>query len=340
MRRKLLILTKSDSKGASTRYRAHQYLPHLKDAGFEAKVVPPAPPGRGILRPIHRMKEESRLLRQAGEADVILIQKRLVSARLVMNLAKLGKPVVFDFDDAIFTSPKGDWSSLTRSRVRKRLTAILQASCLVLAGNRYLAEFAGRWARRVEVLPTAIDLTRYRLKAVFGAAELTLGWMGSQVNHRYLDLLQSPLSALVREMPQVSLTVVSDKDYSLPGLRVKNLRWSEATEIEDLLSFDIGLMPLEDTEWTRGKCGLKALQYMAAGLPAVCSAVGVNGEIIEDKQDGFLCRSDADWKSALSQLASDPALRAEVGRRGRAKVEQRYSVDRIGKRLVDLLSSL
>jgi len=338
--RQVLFLTMADQRGASSRYRVYQHLPALKAAGFETVVVPPRERGSSITRPFRRMHEESRLLSKAKEADLIFIQKRLFSTGFIERLLRFPKPLVFDFDDSIFTSPRGDWSAVTKARVTARLAKVLRGSSLVVAGNRYLAEFAKAYARNVKILPTAIDLSRYQTNSNTKSSGLTLGWIGNQVNQRYLDLLRNLFLRLADEVPGLRLVVVSDKDYATPGIMVENRRWSDSTEVDDLASFDIGLMPLEKDEWTLGKCGVKALQYMAASIPAVCSAVGANLDIIDNGIDGFLCESESDWRQAITCLASDPSLRATIGARGRAKVQRSYSTHEISPQLVDLLVSL
>lgn len=339
MRRKILFLTIADRMGASSRYRVFNYLPMLEAEGFQSEVIVPALKGKGVHRILGRRDEESHLLQRAKEADLIFIQKRLFTAGFIDRLRRTRIPIVFDFDDAIYTSPKGDWSAITRSKVRRRLAKVLSGSDAVIAGNRHLSDFACKYNERVEVLPSAIDLTHYRLKEQPGEGNLVLGWMGSKVNHPYLASLESMFRELSKENLPLTLRVVSDLDFELTAIPVENRRWSEETELEDLLSFDIGLMPLADDEWTQGKCALKALQYMAAGLPAVCSAVGANHDVIEHGRDGFLCRRDSDWTQALVQLAKDKDLRRDMGRRARRTVEKSFSTREIGHRLVELLRS-
>jgi glycosyltransferase involved in cell wall biosynthesis len=190
------------------------------------------------------------------------------------------------------------------------------------------------------VLPTAVEIARYRIKADGESDGVRLGWIGSRVNHRYLALLTPVLQRLGKETPRLRLVVVSDEDYAAEGVAVENRRWSEETEVEDLLTFDVGLMPLADDEWTRGKCALKALQYMAVGVPAVCAAVGANTDVVEHGVDGFLCASEEQWYETLARLARDPRLRREIGRKGRAKVERGYAAENVGARLVALLDGI
>lgn len=339
MSRKLLMLPISDRRGASARYRVYQFETALRAAGFDLHIEPPAPKGKGLSRVMNRRREERRFLGLAKEADVVFIQKRLLSCGFVDGLAGTGKPIVFDFDDAIFTSAHKTRSATTRRRVLLRLKRVLEVSSLVLAGNRYLAEFAGEHARHVEIVPTSVDVERYPVKEHAAIDPVVLGWTGSSATQPYLDLIAPVLEDAVNEM-RLKFVVVSDGEYGLPGVDIDCRRWSEETEMDDLLNFDIGLMPLVDNEWTRGKCALKALQYMAAGIPPVCEAVGAAREIIDHGEDGFLCESHEEWNDAIRQLAGDASLRAEIGRKGRAKVEDRFSLRGTGERLAQLLQGL
>ncbi|MFH0953792.1 MAG: glycosyltransferase family 4 protein [Verrucomicrobiota bacterium] len=333
--RRILVLPVSGPRGSSARYRAYQLLPVLRDSGFHVEVVPPAE-RRPTLRQI---SEESYLLHRAEHVDLVLIQKRLFPMGFIRRLAALGKPVVFDFDDALFASP--DHRSLAdRLWVRARLGGVLKAAACVIAGNRYLADYAAARARRVEVLPTCVDVRRYQEKNDYAGRGLNLGWIGSHVTRRHLDALQPVLAELSPKISGMQLTVVSDEAFSMRGVNVAYRVWSPDDETEAIRAFDVGLMPLQDSAWTRGNCGLKALQYMAAGVPVVCSAVGANPDLVESGVDGFLCRTDNEWREAVLRLAADPALRRDVGLRGRAKVEQLYSVEVVGRRLAELLSSI
>lgn len=336
-KKKILFLTISGRNGASSRYRVYQFLPSLEAAGFEPRVIPPAPRSRGMARLFAGIREEKGLLRAASECDTVFIQKRLFGTGFIGRLRELGRTIIFDYDDSIFTSPAGDWSFLTRARVAARLKTILGAADIVVAGNRFLADYATAvGARRAEVLPTAVDVSRYAMKE-HKAGPVTLGWIGSSVNHRYLDGLSGVLPLICGSYSGTRLLVVSDRDYEMDGVTVENRRWSEAREAADILDMDIGLMPLADDGWTRGKCALKALQYMACGVPPVCSAVGANNEVIAHGVDGFLATGTLDWRDGLEGLIRSPERRNAVGIAARRKVETGYSLGVYAGRLAGLL---
>ena len=340
MRAHILFLTQSGPRGASSRYRVYQFVPSLQEAGFDVRVLCRATPtGRGVGRLWGNVKEEAEILRAARGADLVFVQKRLFRTNFVKRLRAGSRRLVFDFDDAIFTSPEGTWSNSTRRRVGKRLDAILGNADMTIAGNGFLAEYARVRTQRVEVLPTVIDIGKYATKKHRDSGAPVIGWIGNSVNHRYLDALSDILPGVSNAIPNSRLLVVSDKDYAMSGMKVENRRWSEQSEAGDLLDMDVGIMPLDDDEWTRGKCALKALQYMAAGLPVVCSAVGANREVVTDGVDGYLASRPDDWRDALAALLTSLDRRSRMGRAGREKAEAQYSIDACVPRLVALLRS-
>jgi glycosyltransferase involved in cell wall biosynthesis len=198
---------------------------------------------------------------------------------------------------------------------------------LVIAGNRYLKEQTQAWNPRVEVLPTPLDTASYVSRPVMPErGEVVLGWIGSRGTLKYLYDIAPALEELGRRFPKLKLKIVADDFFSLEHLEIVRKPWSAADELADLHSFDIGLMPLRDDEWTRGKCGFKLLQCMAVGLPVVCSPVGMNTEIVTDGREGFWATTQEEWTEHLSRLIVDAGLRQAMGRQGRQKIEQTYSL--------------
>jgi glycosyltransferase involved in cell wall biosynthesis len=339
IRRHILALPVSGPRGTSARYRLYQFIPTLKASGFHVEVICPSERAPRLASSRGSRAEELYLRDRARSADLVFIQKRLFPHPLLRRMATLGKPFVFDFDDALFTSPQPQ-SLMAGLQTRARLAGALKAAACVIAGNNYLADFARARARRVELLPTCVDVHRYRAKTEFASRGLNLGWIGARENQDQLATLQPVLAELSPRIPGMRLTVISDEYAVMDGVEVVNHIWSPEDETEAIGAFDIGLMPIKDTAWNRGKCGLKILQYMAAGVPPVCSAMGANLDIIQPGVDGFLCRSPSDWRDAILRLAGDSALRREVSFRARAKVEKLYSTDVIGRKLIDLLNSI
>jgi glycosyltransferase involved in cell wall biosynthesis len=233
------------------------------------------------------------------------------------------KPVVLEFDDAIF---------LTFAHRGKLERACARAD-LVIVGNRFLEAFAAAHARRVVVIPTTVDPARY------GGSHrprrppdgvLRVGWIGLRYNFPYLRLLARPLARLAADGLRVELRVISsaapDLGPEARGVPVVHRPWSEATEADEVSACDVGVMPLPETPWAEGKCGLKLLQFMAASRPVIASPVGVNTALVEDGRNGLLAADEAGWEAALRRLHGDPALALRLGAAGRLTVEQHYSV--------------
>jgi glycosyltransferase involved in cell wall biosynthesis len=313
------VLTFGSEQAASVRYRVLQFLPFFETAGLRSVVLAPGAGGR-------------------ADYAVCWIQKKLLPMLKVRGLARRHQ-LVFDFDDAVWTSEKGERSFVTRLRIKARLNYVLRKSALVLAGNDFLAAYARRHNQRVMVVPTVLDTARYPPKQHGPGERLTLGWIGHSVNFRYLAALAPVLQQVARERP-LRLLVVADQDFALPGIQVENRRWAEESEVADILSMDVGLMPLADDEWTRGKCGFKAIQYMAAGVPAIASPVGMNRQLIADGVDGFLAADDAAWVRAITRLQGDVALRAAMGRTAREKIQAKYSLASWGPIVCGLFQDL
>jgi glycosyltransferase involved in cell wall biosynthesis len=250
--------------------------------------------------------------------------ERLVLAR---------RPYVIDLDDAIFHNYDLHRLRLVRSLYGRKIDRLLAGAALVTAGNEYLADRArAAGARRVEILPTVVDLDLYprahALRPARAPGEpLSVGWIGSPATQRYLQLLGAPLERLAREHP-VRLLVIGGRGVRLQGVEVIEVPWSQEGEVAAIGRIDVGVMPLADTPWEQGKCGYKLIQYMACGVPVVGSTVGINASLVTPGVNGSLARDAEEWSLALARLARDPALRAALGDAGRRRVEERYCVQR------------
>lgn len=278
------------------------------------------------------------LYRRMANYDAVVIQKRLFSRGELFMIRRRARRLVYDVDDAVMFNGRGE----DDKRRRSRFQAMMQAADLVVCGNEYLAAEASRDSRSVIVIPTCIDTELYhpRLRSV--AAEgnvpgpVTVGWTGSRSTNRYLSGLVPVLSPLG---DRIRLKVVSDTPegldfHALSPVPHEFVPWSAETEVSETATFDIGLMPLPDDPWTRGKCGFKALQYMALAIPAVCSPVGVNCRIIQHGETGFLADGPETWSRILDQLIGNASLRSRIGRAGRQRVEKAYALAVHGPRLV------
>ena len=264
-----------DARGASTRYRVLAHLPALRDAGIEATVRPPL--GLDAPRPLRRLWRLLDLLRDtrgAVDADALLIHRKTYPPAFATALARRGARIVFDLDDALYLPPPG---AAGAARYRRNFDATVRLAALVTCGN---AELAGRVGDAPRcVVPTPVDCARFSPDALPPPGPATLGWVGHPDNLPDLESLAGPLAELARRRPDLCLVVVSGRPPRLPGVRVEYRPWTLATEVSCFSGITVGLQPLSDTAWTRAKCAFKLLQYMALGIPAVASPVGMTREV-------------------------------------------------------------
>lgn len=336
----------------SQRYRLEQWQRPLVDLGVDLQLhhlihddVTLQAIQRSPLRPravvslLHASARRTARVLAGPAPDVWVLHREatMVGPALIERLAARRAPVIFDVDDAIWLTA-GERPSL-RERVRRpwKTDDILRLCAGVAAGNQYLADHAAAIAPNVHVVPTTIDVrgAYARQKRVDPARPYTVGWSGSAPTSLYIRALLPALAEAARHTP-FRLLVIGAQGLSHPDLEVECRPWRSATEVDDLLEMDVGLMPLPEDRFARGKCGCKALQYMGLGIPAVISPVGVNAEIVTEGENGFFATTDRDWHRALAAL-SDPELRVRLGAAARATVEERYSAETGAAKLAALL---
>lgn len=320
------------------RYRIEQWAPLLRRFGIRIAFSPfLTPAAMGVLyQPGHlAVKIRATLhgyLKRFVEAvrtppsDVVLVYREatLLGPACLEQLVARRVPVVFDFDDAIYlvgTSAVNSWSRILKWKGKTE--AICRLARHVTAGNEFLADFARRHARAVTVVPSTIDTDVYTMAARPPNTRPVLGWTGSTTTVSYLTALGPALRRL-RERQDFELRVIGG-DVRIDGVPTRCTPWQMATEVEDLRAVDVGLMPLSDDEWSRGKCGMKALQYMALGIPPVVSPVGVNATIVRDGVNGFHATTEDEWLDRLDALLRDESLRRYLGLEARKTVEESYS---------------
>lgn len=236
-------------------------------------------------------------------------------------------PVVYDFDDAIFLGGTSEANSMiAKLKMPQKIQRIIAGAAITTVGNNFLASYAKRFSRSVRLLPTTIDVDKYQPPDSRAPRSLVrLGWSGSRTTSAHLDTIRPVLVRALRELP-VELHLIGDPDFRLPtSERVTVKAWDARNEIQDIASFDIGLMPLPDDDWSRGKCGLKALQYMALEVSPVVSPVGVNTDIVSDGDNGLLASNEDEWMEAIARLVESESLRRNLGKAARETVIERYS---------------
>jgi glycosyltransferase involved in cell wall biosynthesis len=328
-------------KSPGQRYRLEQWQPLLLQFGvktrFEAFESPELNallygPGQ-IVRKIDLLAESFirriKLLKTIREYDLVYIFREatlLGPALIERRIHKLGVPIIFDFDDATFIryiSPSNGLISLLKCAGKTRTLCRIAAH--VIAGNQHLADYALRFNQNVTIVPTTIDTDKYTLKIRSAIPhQPVIGWTGSYSTLQHLDALKGTLARLAK-IEDFRLRVIGPPNFRFEGMQIDLIPWNSASEVADLRPIDIGIMPLPDNQWTRGKCACKALQYMGLGIPAVCSPVGVNSEIIQDGVNGFLAEGPDEWIEKLSRLLRSPDLRTRIGMAGRATVEAKFS---------------
>lgn len=281
--------------------------------------------------------------RELGQPDAIILQRKLLP-RFEMNLLRRrASRLIFDFDDAVWLRDSYSRKGLHDPRRSRRLQNILSRCDAVTAGNLFLADYASHWVKNglIRVIPTCVNVDRY-LQASHDRppGQATLVWIGSSSTLRGLEAIQPMLERIGEHFPGVELKLVCDRFLNLRHLPVVAEPWSEETEAAAIASSDIGISWVPDDCWSLGKCGLKILQYMAAGLPVVANPVGVQATMIRHGETGFLATTEAEWIDAIQTLAGDPALRRRMGQSGRRVVEERYSVSAGAEHWASLLNSL
>lgn len=337
------------------RFRIEQWDQHLQESGvkltyrpFETRELKAilhtggnviAKIG-GVTRNFLRRRAD---LAGVGEYDLVYLFREaalLAPPWFERKIARSGVPIVFDFDDAVFVSYKSPSNGyLSYLKFPSKTAEICRLSTHIMAGNEYLAEYARKQNPNVTIIPTTIDTDRY--KFIERAAEpetITIGWSGSFSTIQHLATIRDALQELAK-IERFRLRVIGATSYDLPGVETEAIPWRAATELDDLSPIDIGLMPLPDEDWSRGKCGLKALQYMALGIPTICSPVGVNTTIIRNGENGFLASGEVEWVDTIRQLIHSREIRNRIGRAGRETVESEYSAKVTAPRVLEVFRS-
>ncbi len=350
----VLLLTKYGPKAASCRYRFLQYLPYLSRENIHCTVSPlfddhylehKFRTGRSSFwRAGMALAARIKTLLNASTFDLVVLHCEvfpyLPPVVETFLLRWSGVPYVYDYDDAIFHNYDLHHIGLVRRLLRHKIPRVIAGGIHVLAGNEYLASFARTYNRSVEVLPTVIDMERYvPISASKGEGPFTVGWIGTPSTAPYLQYVAPALRHFC-ESRKARVILIGSGPMDLAGVHAEVEEWSKETEIQDIQRIDVGIMPLPDAPWERGKSGFKLIQYMGCGLPVVASPVGVNGEIVEHGVNGFLAESQEDWERALFTLMDDAELRGRMGREGRRKAERFYSLQVTAPRLAKVLIAL
>lgn len=343
--RVLAFVHKKPGVSPGQRFRIEQWAPHLaRKHGIEIEYAVFESPEltRILYQPGHVIEKACHLLADTWRRRTDVLSARRYDAAFVFReVALLGPamyerffralrvPFVLDFDDAIWMQSTGGAANGVFSRLRfpGKTRTIARKASAVTVGNSYLAEWASAWSSDVTVVPTTIDLSAYTLQAARPSRDpFVIVWMGSFSTLKYLEIVRRPIEALGKER-SVEMRVICDRplEKTFDGVQNTFVPWTAEHEARDLGEGDVGIMPLDDTPYSRGKCACKALQYMAAGRPTILAPVGVNNDVVTHGENGLFASTEAEWLEQLRRVANDADLRQRLRERGRATVEQRYS---------------
>lgn len=357
MSMRVLFLTINNRLHASSRVRAYQYEPYLKEVGIRSHFIPNVSETYYRLRRLSpnpkirnspfvlgwgRMERLLRLLwfcvaALSGSYDIVFVQKFLLPIPLLRLFDALHRPIVFDFDDAIYLLSQQPFTTVAGFEYT------MKVSRAVIVTTDELRKVAQQFNSNVVRIPGPIDTERYQPQELGlrrNSEEIVIGWIGGSSTISYVEILFDVFRRLTAKYPHLVISVVGSWPFKVEGVNLRVKQWSLDSEIEDLSRFDIGIMPMPDNDWTRGKGGYKLLQYMAMRIPCVASPVGINTEIIRDGVNGFTAQSLTDWYDKLSILIEDVELRQQMGREGRSISEQDYSIRANVPKLINLFRSI
>jgi len=348
---KVLLLSRYARLGASSRLRSFQYLPYLEQAGFSVTVAPLFDDdyvrglSSGTISKFSILKAywlRLRFILKAKQFDLVWLEYEMLPwlpAWFELTLLPKNVPLMVDYDDAIFHRYDQHRSGLVRKFLGHKIDAVMRRAAVVIVGNEYLGDRAKQaGAKRVVLLPTVVDATRYAV--VEKVNELvTIGWIGQPSTAKYLSQLVPELNGILAKHG-ARIVAIGPKAEQFQFLPVVVKPWAEDSEVTEIQQFDIGIMPLSDSLWERGKCGYKLIQYMACGKPVVATPVGVNSIIVKQGVNGYLASTQQEWFEALDGLCADVALRKRMGEAGRVMMEQHYSLQIAAPRLIELFSTV
>jgi len=342
MKALFLVLHRKD-RSPGQRYRHEQYIDYLQNNDVECSFVPLLTTEKEdaifygkrlmpkILIGLKALFRRFRSITKAGKYDVIYVYRDafFFGAFFEKWLRKKNVKIIYDFDDAIWLMDKNENQGIFNKLKDPAKTATITAlSDLVIVGNEYLAGYARKFNSNVHIIPSTIDFDRYTSVTKKENDRICIGWTGSFSTIKHFETIIDALKVLKKKYEdKIYFKVIGDAHFENKALEIAGEPWNSATEVADLAELDIGVMPLPDNEWTKGKCAMKGLQYMALAIPTVMSPVGVNADIIRDGKNGLLASTHEEWITKLSLLIEDVALRKQIGEEGKVTVKKEYSVE-------------
>ena len=349
---KILYLTKYTRLAGSSRMRSYQYFPYLEEAGMQVTVKPFFDDAylkdfyagkKNISTVLKSYVKRFGVLFSVFSYDRVVIEKEIfpfLPALAEWMLKRLGIQYIVDYDDAIFHHYDQSSNPIIKNFLGNKIANVMRFSGTVVAGNQYLADYAARsGAKNIEIIPTVIDLERYPIKQNADDEQFIVGWIGTKTTfEKHLLPCKDLIKALQIQEPNIRFHIVGITEDMDLGKNVKYIRWTEETEVAEILKMDIGLMPLQDSKWEKGKCAYKLIQYAACGIPGVASDVGMNREVTVPGETGILASADEEWIQAIKTLKSNTELRHQMGRNARKKVEERYCIQQTSTKWKEILN--
>lgn len=312
MSKKILFLSKG-ANASSTRYRALQYFPLYIQTGFNPTHFTIS----GGLTPFLTA------LYHASKSDVVILIRKTFPFPFFWLLRKFSKKLIFDFDDAIFYNTDGSHS---KTRMSRFIMTISQSD-YVFAGNHYLAETAKKFQANTVVIPTSLDTEKYNQNAESKNDRFTLVWIGSKSTRKYIAGILPAIEEAAKTIPNLQLKIIADFELRSDLVSINNISWAEAIEVDEICASDIGLGPLPEDNWTKGKCALKVLQYMAASLPVVSSPTSANNYVIDHLKSGYLAKEPADWVAYIKMAYEGKNKLRQMGQFGKNRISNEFDIN-------------
>ena len=349
---KILVLPRYEPQGASSRYRFYQYIPYLNAQGWDVTVKPllsnnyikylydktPLPVSEIIQGYFKRIIQ----ILNKNNFDLIWLQQELFPwiPSVFENILVRGSiKIVADYDDAFFHRYDQSKSLLIKSLLRNKIDSVMKYADMVLAGNNYLLERAKLSNGNVKLFSTVVDINKFKNSNPIKDDFFTIGWIGSPGTAKYLKIIEDALKEVSLDK-DIRINLIGANKIKINGVSINHIKWDENTEVEEISKFDVGIMPLPDNPWERGKCGFKLIQYLSCNLPVIGSPVGVNRDIIINGVNGFQANSTDEWLKYIRLLKDDKELILKMGKNGRRFVEEKYSLQRNVVKIIDYFNEL
>jgi len=350
---KILILPRYEPQAASSRYRFYQFIPFLNAQGWDITVKPllsnyyikylyddgaPLP----IIEIIQGYLKRTIKILNKKNFDLIWLQQELFPwiPSVFENIFVRGNiKIVADYDDAFFHRYDQNKNFFLRSLLKNKIDSVMEYADMVLAGNNYLFERAKLSNGNVKLFPTVVDISKFTNSNPIKNDFFTIGWIGSPGTAKYLKIIEDALKEVSLDK-DIRINLIGANKFKINGVSINHIKWDENTEVEEISKFDVGIMPLPDNPWERGKCGFKLIQYLSCNLPVIGSPVGVNKEIIINGVNGFQANSTDEWIKYIRLLKNDKELMLKMGENGRRIVEEKYSLQGNVVKLIDYFNEL